>query len=382
MYTRMGRVMKRERNDRKKSKLKNLFFLTLAVLCCTGCAGAAPESGDNLIIMEKEDTEGLSYTLTEAAIGDVILTKRVKCTYLQVEDQDVSFSVSGRRIARTLVRVGDAVVKGQLLAELVNDQAESRIDELEYRIARNSLLLEHLEENENNELSARWLQFLYRSGGSKEEEEALKESLRQLQTNDEYMREDYQDAIDLDRMELEGLKKSDAESRVYAKMNGTVSWMKENLEGSTCTRDETIMKIIGGSECLFVVEEEDLGELFEEGVPVEMSISSGTGAGQYQLLPYKMEEWGEKLTFSLWGEDDGSSIEVGAVGTMRVVLGQRENVLTLPSRAVHTADGKTYVYVEGEGGTREVRWIETGLHGDETVEITGGLEQGEKVILR
>ena len=374
--------MKRERNDWKKSKLKNMFFLTLAVLCCAGCAGAAPESGDNLIIMEKEDAEGLSYTLTEAAIGDVILTKRVKCTYLQVEDQEVSFSVSGRRIARTLVRVGDAVVKGQLLAELVNDQAESRIDELEYQIARNSLLLEHLEENENNELSARWLQFLYRSRGTKEEEEALTESIRQLQTNDEYMREDYQDAIDLDRMELEGLKKSDAESRVYSKMNGTVSWMKENLEGSTCTRDEIIMKIIGGSECLFVVEGEDLGELFEEGVPVEMSISSGTGAGQYQLLPYKMEEWGEKLTFSLWGEDDGSSIEVGAVGTMRVVLGRRENVLTLPSQTVHTADGKTYVYVEGEGGTREVRWIETGLHGDETVEITGGLEQGEKVILR
>ncbi len=374
--------MKRERNDWKKSKLKNMFFLTLAVLCCAGCAGAAPESGDNLIIMEKEDAEGLSYTLTEAAIGDVILTKRVKCTYLQVEDQEVSFSVSGRRIARTLVRVGDAVVKGQLLAELVNDQAESRIDELEYQIARNSLLLEHLEENENNELSARWLQFLYRSRGTKEEEEALKESIRQLQTNDEYMREDYQDAIDLDRMELEGLKKSDAESRVYSKMNGTVSWMKENLEGSTCTRDEIIMKIIGGSECLFVVEGEDLGELFEEGVPVEMSISSGTGAGQYQLLPYKMEEWGEKLTFSLWGEDDGSSIEVGAVGTMWVVLGRRENVLTLPSQTVHTADGKTYVYVEGEGGTREVRWIETGLHGDETVEITGGLEQGEKVILR
>ena len=275
--------MKRERNDWKKSKLKNRFFLTLAVLCCAGCAGAAPESGDNLIIMEKEDAEGLSYTLTEAAIGDVILTKRVKCTYLQVEDQEVSFSVSGRRIARTLVRVGDAVVKGQLLAELVNDQAESRIDELEYQIARNSLLLEHLEENENNELSARWLQFLYRSRGTKEEEEALKESIRQLQTNDEYMREDYQDAIDLDRMELEGLKKSDAESRVYSKMNGTVSWMKENLEGSTCTRDEIIMKIIGGSECLFVVEGEDLGELFEEGVPVEMSISSGTGAGQYQI---------------------------------------------------------------------------------------------------
>ncbi|MDE6167974.1 MAG: efflux RND transporter periplasmic adaptor subunit [Acetatifactor sp.] len=371
-----------EKTDRKESIKRIKLALILTLLCCTGCAKAVPEGEDHLIITEKEGEERISYTMTEVSTGDVVLTERIECTYLQVEDQDVSFSVSGRRIARTLVREGDTVVKGQLLAELANDQAGSRIDELEYQIARNSLLLEHVDENENNELSARWLQFLYRSGGTKEEEEALKESIRQLQTNDEYLREDYRDAIELDRIELESLRKSDAESRVYAKMNGTVSWVKNNLEGSTCTRDEIIMKIIDGSECLFVVEGEELGELFAEGVPVEMSISSGTGAGQYQLLPYKMEDWGERLTFSLQGEVDSSSIEVGAAGSMQVVVDRREGVLTLPSRAVHTADGKPYVYVEGEGNTREVKWIETGLHGDESVEITGGLEQGEKVILK
>lgn len=365
-----------------KNRKRIATALIFTMLCCAGCAEAAPESEDNLIITQKESDDTLSYTMTEVSVGDVTLTKKVNCTYLQVEDQEVSFSVSGRRVARTLVRVGDSVVKGQLLAELVNDQAGSRIDELEYQIARNSLLLEHVDENENNELSAKWLQFLYRSGGTREEEESLKESISQLQRNDEYLREDYRDAIELDQIELESLRKADAMSRVYAKMSGTVSWIKEGLEGSTCTRDETIMKIIDSSECLFVVNEEGLGELFEEDVPVEMSIVSGTGAGRYQLLPYKMEEWGESLTFSLWGEADGTSIEVGTTGTMRVVLDQRKNVLTLPSRAVRIADGKSYVYVEGEGNTKEVRWIETGLHGDESVEITGGLEQGEKVILK
>ncbi len=31
---------------------------------------------------------------------------------------------------------------------------------------------------------------------------------------------------------------------------------------------------------------------------------------------------------------------------------------------------------------REVKWIETGLYGDSTVEVLSGLTEGERVILR
>lgn len=355
-----------------------MAFILMA-LSCGGCANSGPDS-DNLIITEKEP-EGEQYNLAAASIGDVVLTKWLKCTYQQVEDQDVSFSVSGRQISRALVKVGDSVVKGQVLAELVDNQADSRIAELEYQIARNSLLLENIDTDESNEISARWLQFLYRSGKTEGEEEALKDSITQLQQNNQYQREDYQDAIDLDRMELESLRKENAVSRVYAEMDGTVFWMKENLEGSTCTRDEVIIRIIDSSECLFVVQGAEYADWFEEGVPVEMRITSGISAGRYTLMPYMMEEWGDRLTFSLL-DDDNSAIEVGTTGTMEVVLDKREKVLTVPVDAVYMADDKPYVYVVGEGNMREVRWIKTGLHGDSSVEIIEGLEQGEKVILR
>ena len=65
-----------------------------------------------------------------------------------------------------------------------------------------------------------------------------------------------------------------------------------------------------------------------------------------------------------------------------VVLDSREGVLTVPARAVHRANDRFYVYVVGESGLREVRWVEPGLFGDESVEITKGLQQREKVILR
>lgn len=351
-----------------------------AVLGFGGC-GPAEQEQDRLLIMEQE-TEKIRYELGEACIGNVVLTERIPCTYLQKEEQEICFSVSGRRISEVAVRPGDSVVKGQLLAELADDNSAEKIEELEYRIARNRLLLEYVDVNENNEISARWLQFLYRSGGTAQEEEKVRESVSRLQQDNEFLREDYSDAIYLDEMELENLKKESAAGRIYAGMNGTVSWVKKNLEGSTCAAGEVVIKILNGSEGLFVAEGKEYGALFQEGIPVRMSIGLGTAAGEYELLPCETEKWDEKLTFTLSEKYEGVMIDMGTSGTISVVLDSREGVLAVPVRGVHKAEDKYYVYVIGENGLREVRWVETGLFGDESVEITMGLEQGEKVVLR
>lgn len=371
----------RERNKpNERRRPKCAAILVLAALCFGSCGDGATDD-DRLLIMEQE-TEEIRYDCGEASMGNVVLTEQIPCTYLQKAEQEVSFSVSGRQISRVAVRKGDSVVKGQLLAELAEDDGAEKIEELEYQIARNRLLLEYVDENENNEISARWLQFLYRSGRSAAEEEALKDSISQLQQNNVFLREDYQDAIEMDGRELEILRKEAAASRIYAGMDGTVSWVKQNLEGSTCARGEVIIKLIDGSEGLFVVEGTEHAALFQEGVPVEMSIGLGPAAGKYRLLPYEMEKWEERLTFSLSEEYEGAIIDVGTSGKLVVVLDSREGVLTVPARAVHRANDRFYVYVVGESGLREVRWVETGLFGDESVEITKGLQQREKVILR
>lgn len=354
------------------------FFLI--VILCTGCVGQAEDDNDFLVV-EKEK-EQIQYVVAAVSVSDVIRTEQIPCTYLQVNDQDISFSVSGKRISHIYADVGDGVVRGQLLAELANDQTEKKIAELEYRIGRNRMLLEDSKLNEDYEISARWLQFLYHSGNSKEEEEALKESIRQLQKNYQLLREDYQDAIDLDNLELKKLREDAAVSRVYAEMNGVVSWVRSNLEGSTSIRGEVIMKVIDNSECLFIVEGTEYAHLFEEDVPVEMSITFGRGAGQYEILPYRKDEWADRLTFSLPGEYDSSVIDVGTSGTIRVAVDKSTQVLAIPSQAVHLAEDATYVYVVGEDNMREIRWIEVGLYGDENVEVTAGLEKGELVIVK
>lgn len=362
---------------RAKNKRRKTAALLLMLLALSGC-GPVQDAGD--MVMIEQEREEITYELAVATVGDVEKSLSFKCTYEQEDEEDISFSISGKKISAVYVKEGDHVEKGQLLAELSGGSLDTQIEDLEYRIARNKLLLEHSKINENYEISRRWLEYMY--SPYQASADSLKAGIASFQQSCTYSREDYQDAIALDELQLAQMKEELEKSRVYAGLTGTVTFLREGLEGSTSTKGEKIMTIIDGSKCLFVTRKEECAQYFSEGTEAEVSITSGTGAGKYTVVPYKMEEWGEKQTFTMAGDKDGNIIEVGTMGTLKIVVGYKENVLNIPEKAVHTADGKNYVYVVGENNMREIKWIETGLHGDRNVEVVSGLSRGEKVVLR
>ncbi len=364
-----------------KRKMMGRWLPVLLLSCMfTGCAPTTGED-ENLILIEKEQ-EALTYEMAVVSIGDVQKTQKVRCTYQQVNDESISFSISGKRVAEVYVEEGDSVVKGQLLAELDIGNADAQIRTLEYNISRNEMILSNMQLNEDYEISMLWLKFLYQSGQSEWEKSALEANVERVQKNYQRSREDCEDAIALDKAELAMLKQDVKNSCVYAGMDGTVAFVEERLEGSTSVMGEEVMQIIDSSECLFEVSDVTWASSFKEGVEVDLSIISGTGAGEYRIVPYDKANWNEVLLFSLAGDTEDVNIGVGASGTISFALDERKQVLNVPLRAVHQAGGDSYVYVLGAGNMREVKWIETGLFGDETVEVISGLEEGEKVILK
>jgi HlyD family secretion protein len=62
------------------------------------------------------------------------------------------------------------------------------------------------------------------------------------------------------------------------------------------------------------------------------------------------------------------------------LAGERDNVLTLPTRAIRQRDGQATVTIPGDPASRSVL-VEVGLEGDEMTEIVSGLNEGDKVIL-
>ena len=358
----------------------SLTGLLAAALLASGC-GQSADQEDTLLVIEQE-AEPISYEMATVTLGDVQKTQRIKCTYQQLKEESLSFGISGKSVDKVYVQEGDTVEQGQVLAELSGSSRQEDIARLEYQIARNQLQLEYSRINEDYEISSLWLNFLYQSGQSQAERQRLEENVAQVQQNYTYAREDYQDAIDLDRLQLELLQSEASASRLVAGITGTVSYIREGLEGSTSVRGEEVITIIDGSECLFMTEAPEYADCFQEGVEIAMEITSGSGAGEYTLVPHEMEKWGEQQLFALAAGGEDAVIEVGTTGSMTVILDQRSQVLCVPSSAVHNADGRDYVYVLGADQMREVKWIETGLYGDSTVEVLSGLAEGERVILR
>ena len=340
----------------------------------SGCG--EEEAGKETIVIVEQEAPAAEYSLTVVARGEVVKSKVVRCTYTQIDSQELCFPVSGKYVSKVYVKEGDAVKKGDLLAELSGGSREAEIEQLEYQIARNQLLLSQIDDTENYEISRRWLERLYH--GSIWETNGIED----LQRNNEYAREDYQDAISLDQQQLDQIRQEVAQSKLYALSDGTVNYIKPRLEGSTSVRDEVVFRIMDSSECVFALNDMTYASSVKPGDLLEFTIIGGTASGNYLLEPYQMENWDTQMYFSVAEGGENMVIEAGTTGSMTLILDRREGVLTLPNAAVHDADGKWYVYVTDEAGGREVKWVEIGLQGNETVEIIDGLAEGEKVILK
>jgi macrolide-specific efflux system membrane fusion protein len=74
-------------------------------------------------------------------------------------------------------------------------------------------------------------------------------------------------------------------------------------------------------------------------------------------------------------------IFVGSTVTGAIATNTRDNVLQVPARAVTTTNGGSTVTVR-DHGRDETRAVKTGLTANGMVEITGGLKEGEQVVIQ
>ena len=74
-------------------------------------------------------------------------------------------------------------------------------------------------------------------------------------------------------------------------------------------------------------------------------------------------------------------LKPGFTANLDIIIGQRENVITVPYVAVKEDEQGKYVKIVEDDEIKEERRVEIGLGSDTRIEIKEGLEQGEKVVL-
>ena len=359
-------------------KLKS-SILSSAILIALLC-GCAKEEEENIVVLDTSSEEA-TYGLITVMRDDVVLSKNLTVTYTQLREQEIAFSSGGKRISKVYVESGDTVAVGDVLISLSTDNLQEKIDELNYNIEKNKLQLGYLDSAEAFDLEDAYSSFVY-TGKEIEEEDIDKyeKNKESIQRNYRYKREDLQDEIEFDQKKLNKYQSELNASLVRSNIAGTVYGIKENLEGSTSKKDEVVMTIVDNASGLFEMEEPDYASCFRDGESVEMKIVYGNASGDYELIPHAISSWGETQKFEILTGPDNEGIDVGTTGTLRLILDSREGVLTLPVGAVYHADGKPYVYMLDDNNFRQIVYIDTGLVGDDKVEITRGLKEGDQVV--
>jgi photosystem II stability/assembly factor-like uncharacterized protein/multidrug efflux pump subunit AcrA (membrane-fusion protein) len=77
-----------------------------------------------------------------------------------------------------------------------------------------------------------------------------------------------------------------------------------------------------------------------------------------------------------WGDN---TPKLGTIFNVGLVLQQKDNVLLIPKKALHTAGTRSFVQIL-DGKTRKVTTVEVGIKSDTDVEIVSGLSEGQLVV--
>ena len=351
---------------------KNLIKMT-AVLCASsmvlgGCGLFSGEEEKPSVSIVRESMAD-DYNVVNCERRDVVLTSTVSCSYTQLMEENLAFPVGDKTVAYVYVNEGDEVKEGDLLAKLDVEQLEKDNISMQEEIDKNEFLIKQTDE---------MIDFYEKKINSASLSLSSKESyLSKLQKLREKKR-NYTDQNEFDRIKMSANEQQIAAGSLYAGMDGNISFIKNNLQGSNANAQEKVITILNASVCGFQTNDRNAVDYIHVGDRVSVDIS--TTETSYDATVTVVDKDAYKIVYEL--DQPDYSIQMGTRGKVTVVRGEAKNVMALPVSCVFRTDDFAYVYILNDDGVREMRKVTIGLIGDDYVEITGGISETDTVILR
>ncbi len=134
-----------------------------------------------------------------------------------------------------------------------------------------------------------------------------------------------------------------------------------------------------------LVDESDIGQV-EKGQKVEFTVDAYPEMlfhGVVSLISRKAETQNNVIYYKVYVDVTDARNKLFPNMTSRVIVrtGEKKGVLSLPFSTVRDVKGKKVVQVMRNGKAEDVE-VETGLRGDERIEIVNGLKEGDEVVLK
>ena len=347
----------------RKHKFLILFLLILAV-------GA--------MLWWNSNRRTVTVTIEQTALVEKGSVRKILSATGIVKSQVGAVVKTGTRatgvIEKMLVRVGDAVSEGQLIAKIDSREQEAELAraEAQLRTAKAELGFAALLEK--------------RMGGLSSQDLTSRESYDDARRRADAARA----AVSEAEAGIAGAKIRLSYTSIYSPLTGVVSEVTAQ-EGETVVAGLQVANLITvldptKLEMWIYVDETDIGQV-TPGLPVEFSVDAypdDTFPGSVDQI-YPQPEIRDNIVYYRalvkLSEESAAKLRPEMTTQCRVIVDSKDNVLTIPNNAVKWVDDEQVVYVQTPSG-HELAHPKLGLVGPDVSEVLSGLKEGDKVATR
>ena len=357
---------------RKKYFHKFVYSILILLMLCnlTGCMLLPKEEEARKVSFGRADEIG-QYDFIVPERMDLEKAIDIQCTYTQTKEESMSFKVSNLTINKVNVNTGDYVKKGTLLGALDVNDLEQNISELEKSIKQNNLLIEQIRKREDYDKKYVDLEYKYKKITKEERNTRINIIVDNAKANIKSKEDD----IYILGLQLKEKKEQLAGSRIYAPIDGCVTFVKGYLFNNLSEEGLCVFKMINPENCVFMIypREDTSGLKVGQTYTIECEGKSYEGV----LKTQKIE--GADL-LCLYLKKPPLNLQVDTIGVIHLKVENRKNALALPNSVIHYGEGFHLVYVVNKDNVKVMNKVEIGIQTDQYTEIVSGLNDGDQVL--
>jgi len=174
-------------------------------------------------------------------------------------------------------------------------------------------------------------------------------------------------------------------TKVKAEIDGVISACNVTV-GSTVSTQSAAMKIVNTDKfkISFNISDDYINKI-SVGSKAYITISAASDTPYEGTVAY-ISPAADSTTMlypvEVYIDNPDNKIKSGMFASLRLVVDRRENTVSVPLNAVIEKGNEKFVYVVDGNNIAHKRIVETGIKNDTNIEITSGVQNGEKVVVK
>ena len=367
----------------KKRILAALLAASMAL--CAGCGSQTSDDG------EEQTAAGTAVEVAEVTKG--AMSTEYSVNGKVVADNEVQvFPMLAGQVLTLSVSEGDKVAKGQTLLNVDTSSVTSTMSSLRESYNATKTATEKAIENaqigvEQAQLAVENTEALLEAGAAAEQDlTKAKQGRAQAQAGVQQARAQQAASLAQIQASMDQINKQASYGTVTAPCAGTVTAVNV-VQGGMASSAQPAVVIAEDSRVKInasVSEDVFAGLHTGDSAGVQISVlSDEVKSAKIVSLPAAANQQTNLYDVSV-SVPSGTEPAIGAFATVIFYTDRRENTLSVPTDCVLTGnDNERYLFTVDESGTTAARvTVETGLVGKTNTEITSGLNEGDRVVVK